>query len=76
MIQMRRDFETHFYDFVSETGQVKLRKDIKVTWNELLARAPSYFKRYLRGSGHWKEMSKEQQQLTFLSFGKVLFDFL
>ena len=66
--QMRKDFETHFHHFVKESGEVKLRKDLKVSWDELVARLPSYFRRYVRGSDHFKKMSKEQQKLTCLGF--------
>ncbi|CAK9033403.1 Uncharacterized protein SCF082_LOCUS20468 [Durusdinium trenchii] len=65
MAQMRRDFETHFHELVSESGLVRLRKDTKVSWEELVARVPSYFKRYCRNSSHWKEMSKESQSKSF-----------
>lgn len=43
------------------------RKDLVTTWPELLARAPSYFKRYGRQHPHFKMMSKEMQAHGHLS---------
>ncbi|CAK8997455.1 unnamed protein product [Durusdinium trenchii] len=47
-------------------GMVKLGKsDVVVTWSELLARAPSYFRTYLKGSEYFKKMSKEAQSTPY-----------
>lgn len=70
MNQMRRDYVTHFFEFVKPNGELKLRKDIQVTWDEMLSRIPSYFKKYIRGSAHWKTMNAEQQKLPSLALYK------
>ena len=63
---MRRDYEKHCCDLVNKHGSIKLKADVKVTWAEMLARAPSYFRRYMKGQEAFKKLTKEQQQKPFL----------
>ena len=73
--QMKRDYEKIFPALENEKGNLILRNDIQVTFSEILARASSYFKKYLKGSEHWKGLTKEYQQLPYLCqhYGSVIF---
>lgn len=64
--QMKRDYEKFFPALENEKGNLMLRQDIQVTFAEILARISSYFKKYLKGSEHWKGLTKEYQQLPHL----------
>ena len=58
--KMRRDYEQLFPPLVGSDGTLKLRNDIVgVTWSELLARLPSYFKKFTKTHAHWKGLSAE-----------------
>ena len=65
MLQKKRDFEKHCGDLEDKHGNLKLKADVKVTWGEMSARAPSYFRRFTKGHDHWKKLTKEYQQKPF-----------
>lgn len=64
--QMKFDFEHHFHSLEEgATGDIKLRNDLTTSWPEVLARAPSYFKRYQKQHPFFSSLSKESQQLSW-----------
>lgn len=64
MEKMKSDFEKYFGTLEDAAGDIVLRKDLKVSFAELQARSGSYFKKYMKGSSHWKGLSKEYQALS------------
>eukprot|EP00435_Cladocopium_sp_Y103_P006427 s521_g2.t1 len=64
MSKMRQDYAKFFADLESKDGMIKLRSDVITSWNELLSRSQSYFKKYQKGSAFFKGMSKEMQSLS------------
>lgn len=64
--KMKRDYEGMFSPLEDDAGFLKLRQDIKVSWTELVARANSYFKRYMKGHDHYKSLSPADQGKSFL----------
>ena len=69
--QMLRDYEEHFQKLVSKKGEVKLTKDVVVSWSELVARSSSYFKKYVKNSAYWKGMSADAQKQSHLGYIRI-----
>lgn len=63
MLQMLRDYEEHVKPLIQPNGEIALRSDIKTTWPELMSRVSSYFKKYVKGSAHFKTMTEESQKI-------------
>lgn len=61
--QMKADYQTHCGHLVDAKGMMKLREDVVVSWDEMLCRAPSYFRRYTKGHPYFKSLSAEYQAL-------------
>ena len=66
MSKMKSDYESFFHNLEGPDSKLLLRKDIKCTWPEMLARSQSYFRRYLKTSSFFAELSKEEQAMSYL----------
>lgn len=65
LVAMARDYETHIRMLIDKkTERVKLAKNCEPKFTEIVARAPGYFKRYLKNHEHWKTLSKDSQALS------------
>lgn len=67
MNKMMGDYQAIFGP-LEVMGKMKLRHDIVTSWEEIVARSQSYFKRYLKGSEVFKLLSKERQAMSCLGW--------